>query len=438
VLLQRPYQRCRQLYADLDARFQEVLLCGEADLRKLDRFVDVLFTTGRFDRFTPDHILTAPRWTTIANIRWAGDADDRDDFPLFPCLRLRQAASAGGDTTAATPRPPVSVKRSVRLIDHTPARAAAKGGGSPDADEDWDAITFDEWYLGKRQRLRGQGARQLERPASYSGLAVYVGTSDGGGLFVPINDEGKARSLLAFDPFENVVAMRRPALDPDARGDRKDHLEEGMMLLLPGEAVEAHDRAGAGPRPRNASERLALKSSWKRELALLIGRLGATGVADRLESLDVSLGNLAASVQRWAREDGINAPRSEEHFRALVRDLLNMRDADPARERQYPWWERAWDAVLYERSLNISLGLLEESARERAVKSAVLAHLAIVTDAARRSAGVTIPVGDGEGKVRVVTVEFIDGGEEGRRFRVPEEECLQYLEPHEARLRWLT
>jgi hypothetical protein len=308
-----------------------------------------------------------------------------------------------------------------------------------DADEDteWDAITFDEWYLGRRQRLRSQGARQVERPPSYSGLAVYVGTADGGGLFVPISEDGRARSLLAFDPFDNTVSMRRPSLDPEAQGDRGEHLEEGMMLVLPEEAVETHDRTEAAPRVRNASARLALKSAWKKKFATLIGRDGAAAVASRLETLGVSLANLPASVQRWARQEGINAPRSEEHFRALVRDLLGMRDQDPAREQQSPWWERAWHAVLYERSLNISLGLLEENARERAVKSAILANVSLVAEAARRTSGVTIPVGEGQGKVRVVTVEFIDGGEGEHRFRVPEEECLRYLEPHEARLGWL-
>lgn len=439
VLLQRPYQRCRQLYTSLDSRFAETSLCTEADLRRLDRFVDVYITTGRFDRFTPDHVLTAPRSCSIVNVRWHGDADDREDFPLFPCLRLKQIAGAKGDVTNSVPRAPVMVSRSVQLIDRTPPATTGQPGVCDGADDngEWDAITFDEWYLGKRQRLRGQGSRQTERPASYSGLAVYVGTADGGGLFVPINEEGKARSLLAFDPFENVVAMRRPALDPDAQGDRGEHLEEGMMLVLPGEAVETDDQMGAGLRLLTAGERFNLKSSWKRELAAHITRDGAAGVASRLDSLGVSLGDLTSSVQRWAREDGINAPRSEEHFRALVRDVLKVRDQDPQREQQYPWWVRAWDAILYERSLNISLGLLEESARERAVKSAIQAHMGLIIDAARGSAGVTIPVGNGEGNVRVVTVEFIDGGQDGRRFQVAEEECLQYMEPHEARLRWL-
>lgn len=439
VLLQRPYQRCKQLYTSLDSRFAETSLCTEADLRRIDRFVDVLITTGRFDRFTPDHILTAPRSCSIVNVRWVGDADDREDFPLFPCLRLKQLGNAGDDATSAVPRAPVMVSRSVRLIDRTTAATTGQPGACEVTDDngEWDAITFDDWYLGKRQRLRGQGSRQAERPANYSGLAVYVGTADGGGLFVPINEEGKAKSLLAFDPFENVVAMRRPALDPEAEGDRGEHLEEGMMLVLPGEAVETHYRIGPGLRLRNAGERLNLKSSWKRELAALITRQGPAEVASQLNSLGVSLGDLTASVQRWAREEGINAPRSEEHFRALVRDVLKMRDQDPQREQQDPWWARAWDAILYERSLNISLGLLEESARERAVKSAIQSHMDLILDAARRSAGVTIPVGNGEGHVRVVTVEFIDGGQDGRRFRVAEEECLQYLEPHEARLRWL-
>ena len=437
VLLQRPYQQCRQSYTSLDNRFAETSLCTEADLRRLDRFVDVLITTGRFDRFTPDHILTAPRSCSIVNIRWVGDADDREDFPLFPCLRLRQLPGANGDATLASPRAPIVVSRSVRLIDRAPVDTRQSRASDGADNGEWDAITFDEWYLGKRQRLCGQGLRQAERPASYSGLAVYVGTADGGGLFVPISEEGRAKSLLAFDPFENVVAMRRPALDPDAPGDRCEHLEEGMMLVLPGEVVETHDRMGAGGRPRNVGERLNLKSSWKRELAALITRHGAGWVANQLDSLGVSLGDLAASVQRWARADGINAPRSEEHFRALVRDVLKMRDPDSQREQKHPWWERAWDAVLYERSLNISLGLLEEGARERAVKDAIVANMDLVTDAARRSAGVTIPVGNSEGNVRVVTVEFIDCGQEGQRFRVGENECLQYLEPHEARLRFL-
>lgn len=438
VLLQRPYQRCRQLYTSLDSRFAETL-CTEADLRSLDRFVDVLITTGRFDRFTPDHILTAPRSCSIVNVRWLGDADDREDFPLFPCLRLRQLAGGSGEAAGAGPLAPIMVSRSVRLIDRAPVDTTGQTGASDGADDDgeWDAITFDEWYLGKRQRLCGQGLRQTERPASYSGLAVYIGTADGGGLFVPISEEGRAKSLLAFDPFENVVAVRRPALDPDAPGDRREHLEEGMMLVLPGEVVETHDRMGSGLRLRNIGERINLKSSWKRELAALISRHGAAWIANQLDSLGVSLGDLAASVQRWARADGINAPRSEEHFRALVRDVLNMRDPDFQRELKHPWWERAWEAVLYERSLNISLGLLEEGARERAVKDAIVANMDLVTDAARRAAGVTIPVGNNEGNVRVVTVEFIDCGQEGQRFRVGENECLQYLEPHEARLRFL-
>jgi hypothetical protein len=437
VLLQRPYPRCRQLYSSLDARFTGSTLCTEPDLRQLDRFVDVLITTGRFDRFTPDHILTAPRWQTIVNIRWAGDADDREDFPLFPSLRLEQLAPGDRDTPA--PRTPVTITRSVRLIDHTPGTGADPRGGAghPHEGTEWNAITFDDWYLGRRHRLHLPAIRQTERPPGYSGLAVYVGTADGGGIFVPISEDGRARSLLAFDPLEDAVGMRRPSLDPEAPGDRGEHLEEGMMLVLPEEAIEVHDRANTGPRVRGTSDRMALKSAWKQELASLIRRDGASDVAARLKDLDVSLVDLPASVQRWARDEGINAPRSEDHFRALVRDLLGMRDEEPAREQQSPWWERAWDAVRYERGLNISLGLLEENARERAVKQAILAHLDLVTEAARRSTGVTIPVGAGEGKVRVVTVEFIVGGQGDSRFRVPEIECLRYLEPHEARLRWL-
>lgn len=435
VLLQWPHPRCKQLYMTLDPRFTDASLCTESELRRQNRFVDVLVTTGRFDRFTPDHILTAARWSSIVNIRWSGDVDDREDFPLFPHLTIRNKTPALGDVVPEATHPPVTVKR--RLINAPQSTNELADSDMSEDGSEWDAITFDEWFLGKRERLRRNGQKPVERPASYSGLAVYIGTSDGGGLFTPINENGIARSLPVFDPLENVVAMRRPALDPAAEGDRKDYLEEGMMLVLPEEAVEGNDHTGSRRRTQNATERSTLRLRWKRKLGELVRLRGVDRIASQLERLGVILGNLPASVQRWIREDGINAPRSEDHFRILVQDLLEMRDPDDALEQQDPWWERAWDAVLYERSLCISMGLLEESERDRLVKDAILSQIELVTDAARRSAGVTVSVGDGQGKVRVVTVEFIETEIDGRRFQVPEEQCLRYVELHDARFRWL-
>jgi hypothetical protein len=411
----------------------------------MDTVVDVLVTTGRFDRFTPDHILTAPRWNVIANVRWAGDADDREDFPLFPSLGLGLGVAPPGEGGRPRSSPPVEVKRTAQSIPWSnPAGAAAgvadatvaDGADGSDAAE-WDAITFDEWYLGRRRRLAGR-TQAAPRPSTHSGLAVYVGTSDGGGVFVPVGQEGQARPVLAFDPWDNTVAMRRPVTAGDPECDRADHLREGMMLVLPGEAVDSPGHPRPGSRPGTSADRLAMKSRWKRALAERIAGDKLAGAVRQLgpRGLGIDVG-LKARLPCWANEDGINAPRSEEHFRLLVRDFLGITDPDPGQEERYPWWRRAWDAVCYERGLNISLGLLEENHRERMLREAILARVPELELAARRTEAVTLELKGSEGRVRLAPVELIEEEVEGKRFHVPEHDCFTYMESHQERLRWL-
>lgn len=438
ILLRHPHAVCRQLYTTLAPSLGDGVLCRESDLRRMNTIVDTLVTTGRFDRFTPDHILTAPRWKTIANIRWAGDADDREDFPLFPSLGPAPGSTPVGNSPV---RPPVEVRRTARSVACATPSVSRTGTGE-NATEDggtvWDAITFDEWYLGRRRRLAGRTQVAPARTSGYSGLAVYVGTCDGGGVFVPINEDGRARAVLAFDPWDNTVAMRRPVTSGDPECDRADHLREGMMLVLPGEVVDSPDSPGPRFRPGTSAERLALKTRWKRALAERIDGDRLAEAVRRLgpRGLGISL-DLRSRLPCWASEEGINAPRSEEHFRLLVRDFLCIADTDSNQEQQYPWWRRAWDAVCYERGLNISLGLLEENHRERLLKDAILAHIPQLEEAARRASAVTLTVEGSEGQMRLAPIELIEEENEGKRFHIPEHDCLTYLESHEERHHWL-
>src|SRR5262249_23298731 len=142
-------------------------------------------------------------------------------------------AGAGNPAEATSaPCAPLMIARTTRPAPSPTTTSQAPASPPPHEDDEWNAVTFDEWFLGKRDRRSGAGRRAPPGPA-HSGTAVYVGTTGGGGLFVPINEEGRAGTLLSFDPETGVTALRRPLQDAgEADGEA---LSESMMVVLPEE-----------------------------------------------------------------------------------------------------------------------------------------------------------------------------------------------------------
>lgn len=289
------------------------------DYRDSDTF-DTLIKVGPFRSWgwgsAPDAIKAAPRFGTLAQIVWAGCADE-------PGFGYDPVAPSANETT---------------------------GSAAPAADE---------CALGTRISWTQRVTRFGDDDGSTTG---YAPEDDEFQVFARLNQQGQKRraTLVQIDGEQGILYLPHSqvlSFDPAAGTDVPvgyrlpgETLLPGMFVILP-----HYDDLDLG----GAQIQVGFFSSvWKTRLAAeymadpcgLVGRLTAGGIR---------LLNLHSSVGRWSRasSDVLPAPGDRRHFQILIQVLrVGLDGVNPAGHEGGPWWKGAWNEIRHARGDAIQAG----------------------------------------------------------------------------------
>jgi hypothetical protein len=414
-----PRSRDIHLFPVGDGCLAKDTLLTESALRRVVECRDVLVTFGRNDHDTPYHIVSAPKWHRIINLRWSGDDDDEAAFPAFPEL----IAVQGGDVASWVNVLPVQkiqceVPPSITAQDNTDSHIEALGNTAT-----WSAPKFDDMHLPRRRRVDGE---LILAPRSYSERAVWVSLVCGGGFFVSLNDSGLSEPIEVLDPEQRTLVRHRIALESsDYDDDATPLLGESMPVL-----IAVHRQVARA----HISDILDKLRRWKGHLANRLHRYGAPAVARELLQTYPAFqdyANLPANLNRWAkRGDEINAPGHVEAFRSLVRDYLSMRHGNEEEEQRSPWWQQAWIEIEGYRIRNMEVGQRLRTQIDSTITHYIQQNWDKIMSALEMSGSYTLNI-EGAQKSIIARVSDVDYGPDDQGVAVGEDKCGKYFEPEE-------
>ena len=264
----------------------------------------------------PDAIKSAPRFSTLVQVVWAGCGDE-PGFGFDPVSSQAEVLVAGAA--------PVSGEEAlVSRVSWTPR--VTRSGDLESAEN--ESIDQDDFQI--FGRLNPMGAKRRA-------ILVQIGSQHG--ILYPLHTH-----VLSFDP---VLVTRAPIW----RRLPGEELAKGMFVarrLLSdvdlGDQQVEHDHYSQIWKSRLDEER-------HRDLDSLINRLRIAGL---------NLACLPADIRNWcvASTTVIHAPHRSKHFEVLIQVLGVGSDArDEQHARSYPWWRRAWDEIRRSRGEAIQAGL---------------------------------------------------------------------------------
>jgi len=285
-------------------------ITGYRDTLPFDLMIKVGPLRSRGWGSAPDAILSAPRYSTLVQLVWAGCSDE-EGFGYDPALAL--AAAGHGGIRTSVQKHPITISRI---------------GSRPTQDSD-DGETADEFLLFREMHQ----ARDLHR-------ATLVQIS--------------AESGILYPPFSRVISFDpNPAeANPVAKRLVDEDLNEGMFLV----------RATLDPGGGNVhAEHGHYSRIWKAELQRQLDLPTSKLFISRLKSAGIDLGGLSNALRHWARTPTtvIHAPQRRIHFKVLIREL----PIDHAQLEKngnaggLAWWKKAWAEIAASRGVAIRAGV---------------------------------------------------------------------------------
>jgi hypothetical protein len=264
--------------------------------------------------------MSAPRFGTLAQVVWAGCADE-EDFGYDPVAP--PSANTGSPRTSKTDEDEI-YRAGVRWT----RTIVRRGNSSETSDGESD---IDELVL----------FRQLSH-ASEMRHATLVQIDDEDGILFPPHSK-----IPTFD-------SARDAGDSIAYRLAGETLTEGMFLIWPvlGELDLGGVHAGEGHYSRVWKERLREKFKYT-----------PNDLLRQLRDGGIDLRNLRSCVRQWCKPPStvIHAPQQRTHFEILIKVLGIQHDSGAANSRALhrPWWEYAWSEIGHTRGQAIQSGLQE-------------------------------------------------------------------------------
>lgn len=387
-------------------------LLSESRLRRRTDSFDYLIMLGRFDDRTPHHIFSAPNWTRILNLRWSGDNDDEEVLPLLPVFSTGAAVPAERAMANDIQTCPWLVwENRNEVVQYTQVREpmGVAGDSLP-----WSAPDFDDLFRPTR-RDRCPTLAPL-----YSGYAVWVALSSGGGSYVGLDEEGRSRPVWVLDEEDGTRVMHCIPNSSDPP-DQRPLLEEGCIVVVP----LAPQRT---VRVRATVDLARRQREWKAKLASRMAKYSAVHVANELRGYGLSLSALESAVSRWSND---NAPQEERVFKILVRDYLGMRHPDPDEESARPWWQSAWDDIVELRRANQAAGQHRRWQQDAMSDEVVKREYMRIVDEVDRL-GISCVQVDEDYTLACGRMQHICRGVDGRGYRLPVDECGYYVGPESA------
>ena len=290
----------------------------------------------------PDAILSAPRYSTLAQLVWAGCSDE-EGFGYDPAVAVAPNAAGQEGIRTSTQKRVVTVSREGSGQSH-----------EPDAGE-----TSDEFQL-FREMLQ---PRDLRR-------ATLVQISDESGILYP-----PLSRVISFDVNPDEV-------EPVAKRLVDEDLAEGMYLVryatFEPNGSEVHAEHGHYSR------------IWKAELQRQLD-LGPGILLGRLKSAGIHLEGLSSALRHWVRAPTtvIHAPQKRSHFEILIYELrLEQRHVDQDRTAwRRAWWQRAWAEIAASRGVAIQAGVHGQEALEEELLKALKTMLPQIHDGVLNKGG---------------------------------------------------
>lgn len=298
----------------------DVFIHSCKDYRQIMPF-DVLVKVGPLRSHgwggSPDALLTAPRFSTLAHFIWSGCSDEQG-FGLDP---------ASGAVNIEVETPP-SLTSSMNAASRGISWALNTKKIGSNADENGLPL-FDEDEF---QMFQSMVRSYENRPA------ILIQLDDQHGILYP-----KRMQLLSFDPFASdneQIEHRLPG----------ETLTEGMFLIFSilgdVDLPELHAKDGT------------LSPIWKQRLITECKR-DKNRLCEKLFDSGIELLSLHSRVNDWckAATTVIPAPQKGEHFRILI-DVLGVYFEQRSDEQKHrlQWWQYAWKEIQRSRGEAISEG----------------------------------------------------------------------------------
>lgn len=377
--------------------FTGLLAAGAADLTP-DRFLhsprqyrdsppfEVLVKVGPL-RTTgwgsaPSALLSAPRFSRLTQIIWAGTADE-------PQFGRDLVVGGDADFLRTAPNSTFTLPGSIRW------QVSATSAGAMAAIED-EPVSDDLDLLPASQIAELEARRQ-------SVLLLFGGKK---GVLYPRN-----ATVLVFDPLE---AHRESVREAQV----SEELRPGMFLIWPrvqeGQAAEMEAAFGG---QHYVGWKGALRHELSRDAAGLVRRLRAAGL---------NLAHLEAAARHWSKEPTsvIHAPQMRRHFSILLSVLGFERRVAIA----------AWSEVARSRGEAIQAGVQEHSRLMQLSVATLRSISAEIEAAAQRSTEFNVLTPEHAPIFGAFFVMRIEGIEDG--YRAPEGVLREIISSEEAE-QWL-
>ena len=351
---------------------------GYRDAQPFDLLIKVGPLRSRGWGSAPDALLSAPRFSRLALLVWAGCADE-EGFGYDPVVALESAGQKG--IVSSPQRREVTVSR-------TGASAGPEYG-----------VALDEFQIFSAMKERSE-VRQ----------AMLVQLEDESGILYP-----PLSHVISFDPSPG-------AEEPIARRLVDGNLCDGMFLVR-------HAVHGQGGGDVHA-EHGYFSRIWKDRLEQELSR-NPDAFCRKLREAGIDLAGLYGAARHWAKSPTtvVHAPQKRSHFEILIRELgiervLPGDDANPGRG---VWWQRAWREVVGSRGVAIQAGVQGHETLEEELLGALIQTLPEIRHlAAQAGSSFTMTLPESVGLSGVVFFDRIVSIEPG--FKVPENELRVLLE----------
>jgi hypothetical protein len=329
---------------------------------------------------SPDAILSAPRFSRLVQLVWAGCADE-EGFGYDPATALDSLGQKG-------------IRVSKQNLTVTISRIGDSDLFIPDMGDSTDEFRLFA-SLKERSELRPATLVQIE--------------DDSGMLFPPFS------RVIRYDPDPNER-------EPIAKRLVEENLSEGMFLVRPA-------AIGAGETEIHA-EHGYFSRIWKARLRQELDQ-DASAFCLKILAAGINLEHLQGAARHWAKTPTtvIHAPQKRAHFEILIREL-NIEPAFPVATRsrgREVWWQRAWLEIALSRGAAIQAGVHVHEAFEDDLIDSLRAIIVDIRERAATEAGsfsITIPDGARSGCLvffdRIIAIE--------RGFRAAENE-LRVVHP---------
>ena len=352
-----------------------------------DVFVKVGPLRARGWGCVPDAVVTAPRFSTIVQVLWAGCADE-PDFGYDPTAPSADATANSNQGTASaviSQDQPIKWERKLTTV----------------GDVGHGLVAYrqeeDEFFV-----FRNMDTSRDKRSAT------LVQIDEDHGILYPTFSQ-----VLSFDPGVNSLA-------PIARRTPGESLREGMFIVVPSVDI---DVGGARAELGHYSEiwKHKLRAEWQAD---------PDGLCRRLQEAGIDLLFLHAALRHWSKQVGtvIHAPKQQKHFEILIRVLGLANQPNDQQRGQGQWWQRAWLEVRRSRGEAIQAGFVEHELVEEQLSVILERMLPEIKHEAAAGIGFHLQIPAGSGLLGDLLFHRIHAIDEG--YLAPEIEIRVVRELH--------